>query len=280
MSLFHLLRVEAGRLLRGRLTLFALAATALGPWLGLWAYQPLGDASVNGALLGSPALAGALVGAAAFAALTALEMDRVHRAGVDVLAEAVSSPLLLDAARVICLLLAALLAQAVTLALYLPYTAIQAGAVFRPGLYAAVYLTVMLPALAMSVLFTAAAYQITRRLDLTLALFAAFALLSLTAFSENWLLRWINPALDYLSDVFGNVRRLRGGLEPAVLAADAWRGLGFLPAVRPAVRQEPAPLPFPQCAPRRPVRRRAGPRGARRDGVCGPALSGPQQAGV
>ena len=70
----------------------------------------------------------------------------------------------------------------------------------------------MLPAALCAVLFTASAYQITRRLDLTLVLFAAFALLSLTAWKENWLLRWLNPAVNSMSDDFGNVRLLRSVL--------------------------------------------------------------------
>ena len=36
--------------------------------------------------------------------------------------------------------------------------------------------------------------------------------MSLTAWKENWLLRWLNPAVNSMSDDFGNVRLLRSVL--------------------------------------------------------------------
>ena len=89
---------------------------------------------------------------------------------------------------------------------------LQTGSVFRGWLYVAVYLSFMLPSTLFAILFTASAYQISRRLDLTLVLFAAFALLSMTAWSESWLLRWINPPVYSMSDDFGNTRLLQSVL--------------------------------------------------------------------
>lgn len=215
MSFFHLLRVETGRLLRARLTWVAIAISALSPLAGLWLYRPIGStsaygysSSLNAMAIGNPALAGALFGAIVFAVLAAINLHNRQRFQTDVMTEAVRSTFQLNAAQTLSLLLTACMAQVVTLMVWAPYSVMQLGSVFSLALYLSSYLTIMLPALCFAVLFTAAAYQITRRLDLSLVLFAAFALLSLTALEENWLLRWVNPALSYLSDDFGNSRRI------------------------------------------------------------------------
>lgn len=49
----------------------------------------------------------------------------------------------------------------------------------------------------------------TRRLDLSLVLFGAFAALSLTVWSENWQLSWLNPCVWSVSDAFSNDRLFR-----------------------------------------------------------------------
>ena len=205
---FHsLCRVEVGRLFRSRVTWAALGAAAVSPALGFTFYTPL-SGSLNSSYLANPALAGSLAGALVFALLTVLELDRVHRSRTDVLTDSMISPLAAEVSRTFALLTAAAAAAAMALLLWLPSAAMLTGVIFRPGLYAAVYFIVFLPALWFAVLFTAAAYQLFRRLDITLAAFAGFYLLSLTAWSENWLLRWVNPAMAYLSDDFGNLRRL------------------------------------------------------------------------
>lgn len=205
---FHsLFRVELGRLFRSRLTWAALGITIAAPVLGLTLYSPL-SGSLNCTFLANPALAGALAGALIFALLSVLELDRVHRSRTDVLTDSMVSPLAAEASRTLALLTAAAAAVIAAVLIWLPITAALTGAIFRPGLCAAVYLLVILPALWFAILFTASAYQLVRRLDITLVAFTGFFLLSLTAWSENWLLRWVNPALAYLSDDFGNLRRL------------------------------------------------------------------------
>ena len=216
MNMLSLLRVETGRLFRRRLTWLAAAFAVLSPMAGLWLYRPLFSSasasyatSLTGTYLGNPALAGGIGGAAAFALLTAFELDRNHRSGADAITDAMVSPLRACLCRTLALLLAAAATQAVVLVVWLPFTALQTGSIFRPWLYGMAYLLFMLPGVIFAILFTASAYQITRRLDLSLILFAAFSLLSLTVWRQNWLLCWLNPAVDYLSDDFGNTRRLQ-----------------------------------------------------------------------
>lgn len=219
MKAWSLFRVEIGRLFRNRLTWLAIAVTGLSPAAGLWLYRPLASSSeaaysvsLTGAYLGNPALAGGIGSAVIFALLTALECSRSHRSRVDLLTDAMLSPLCMGFCRIGALSLAALTAQAVTLIAWMPFTMLQTGSVFRGWLYVAVYLSFMLPSTLFAILFTASAYQISRRLDLTLVLFAAFALLSMTAWSESWLLRWINPPVYSMSDDFGNTRLLQSVL--------------------------------------------------------------------
>ena len=63
--------------------------------------------------------------------------------------------------------------------------------------------------LPMSILAAASAYQFTRRVDLSLVLFAAFAALSLTVWADDWQLCWLNPCVWALSDDFSNFRIFR-----------------------------------------------------------------------
>ena len=67
----------------------------------------------------------------------------------------------------------------------------------------------MYGAIPLAILFAAAAHQFTQRLDLSLALFAAFAGLSLTVWREQWQLCWLNPCVWAVSDDFTNIRLLR-----------------------------------------------------------------------
>ena len=58
-------------------------------------------------------------------------------------------------------------------------------------------------ALPLAILAAAAAYQFTRRMDLSLVLFAAFAFLSLTVWADDWQLCWLNPSgLGHVRDEF------------------------------------------------------------------------------
>lgn len=216
MNVLSLLRVETGRLFRDRLAWVVIAIAVLSPAAGLWLYRPLYSSSetsyatsLTGTYLGNPALAGGLIGAAVFALLTAFTLNRNHSTRVDAVTDALVSPLRASLCRTLALILAALVAQGITILIWLPFTAQSIGTVFRPWLYCAAYLLFMFPGMLFSILFTASAYQITCRLDLSLVLFAAFVLLSMTVWHEAWLLRWVNPAVQYLSDDFGVTRLLQ-----------------------------------------------------------------------
>ena len=222
-------RLELMRLLQSRVTWAVLLLTVLSPLAGLTVYRPIYSTSaeryvtsMQGMYLANPALAGGLLGAAAFAVLTAWELDRVRRGGMEALTDAVVSPLSAAWTRLWALLSLSALAQAVTMLAWLPWTAYALGAVFDLGSYCLMYLVFMFGALPLAVLLSAAAYQFTRRLDLALLVSAALAALSLTLWSMNWQLCWLNPVVLDISDDFSNHR---------VLASAAWLRLTWLAAL-------------------------------------------------
>lgn len=222
-------RLELGRLLRGRVTWAAVLLTALSPLAGLTVYRPIWSSSagqyvtsMQGMYLANPALAGGLTGAAVFAVLTAWELDRVKRSNMEALTDAVVSPLSAALTRLWALLTLSVLAQTVTMLVWLPWTAYALGSVFDLGSYCLMYLVFMFGALPLAILLSAAACQFTRRLDLALLVFAAFAALSLTLWSMDWQLCWLNPAVLDISDDFSNHR---------VLASTAWMRLTWLAAL-------------------------------------------------
>ena len=59
------------------------------------------------------------------------------------------------------------------------------------------------------ILAAAAAYQFTRRFDLSAVLYLAFAALSLSVWSTHWQLCWLNPSVWAISDDFSNDRIFR-----------------------------------------------------------------------
>lgn len=215
MTTVSLLRLETGRLFRAWVPRLLMLFTVLSPLFGLWLYRPLASTSptsytvsLNSAYIGNPAMAGSLLGAISFAVLTVMELNKARRSHVDILSDSVITPVRMALVRTVSMLLAAVVTQAATLLVWLPVSAVQVGSIFRPLLFLQTYLVIMLPALFLAVLFAAAAYQITRRLDLTLVLIAVFTVLDQTLWQDSWLLRWASPALYSLSDDFGNQRRL------------------------------------------------------------------------
>ena len=75
---------------------------------------------------------------------------------------------------------------------------------------------------ALGILAAAAAYQFTRRADLSMVLFVAFCALSLTVWADDWQLCWLNPCVWALSDDFSNFR---------VFRSVAWMRLTWLAAL-------------------------------------------------
>ena len=209
MKTIRLFPLELGRLLQSRLTWLVLLLTAVSPAAGLFLYKPADADTMLSLYLANPALAGGVAGGILFGLLTVFELDRAGRSRVDVLLDAAVSPLRMALVRLLALLAGAALATGLTMAVWLPISAGLIGAVFTGTDYVLAYLLFQGLALPLSILAAGAAYQLTRRADLALVLFAAFAGLSLTVWADQWQLCWLNPSVWAMSDDFTNFRLFR-----------------------------------------------------------------------
>ncbi len=209
MGTLRLFPLELRRLLRSRLTWLVLLLTVLSPAAGLALYTPTDATTMLSMYLANPALAGGVIGGILFGLLTVFELDRAVRSRVDMLIDAAVSPLTAALVRLLSLLTAAVLTLGLTMLVWYPVSRRLIGTVFEGGDYVLSYLLLMGLALPMAILAAASAYQITRRSDLSLVLFAAFAALSLTVWADDWQLCWLNPCVWALSDDFTNFRLFR-----------------------------------------------------------------------
>ena len=209
MKTIRLFSLELGRLLRSRLTWLVILLTAVSPAAGLILYQPAYSDTMLSLYLANPALAGGVGGGILFALLTIFELDRTGRSRVDMLMDAAVSPHTMAWVRLLALLAGAVLATVLTMAVWLPISVGLIGSVFTETDYVLSYLLFLGLALPLSILAAASAYQITRRADLSLVLFAAFAGLSLTVWADQWQLCWLNPSVWAMSDDFTNFRLFR-----------------------------------------------------------------------
>ena len=222
MKTTRLFPLEFGRLLQNRLTWLIVLLTVISPAAGLFLYKPATATTMLSLYLANPAIAGGVVGGILFGLLTIFELDRVSRSRADVLMDAAVSPLTMALVRLLALLAAAVVTVALTMLVWLPISMHLIGSVFGGMDYVLAYLLLMGLALPLSILAAAAAYQFTRRVDLSLVLFAAFAALSLTVWADDWQLCWLNPCVWALSDDFSNFRIFR---------SVAWMRLTWLAAL-------------------------------------------------
>lgn len=222
MRTLKLFPLELGRLLRSRLTWLIVLLSVVSPALGLVLYKPATASTMLSMYLANPALTGGVAGGILFGLLTVFELDRANRSRVDILIDAVVSPLSTALVRLCSLAVTALLTLGITMLVWLPISRVLIGSVFDGLDYFLAYLLFMGLAMPLGILAAAAAYQFTRRTDLSIVLFAALAALSLTVWAENWQLCWLNPCVWALSDDFSNFRIFR---------SVAWMRLTWLAAL-------------------------------------------------
>lgn len=204
-----LLSLELTRLLHSRFTWLIMGLTVLSPVMGLILYKPATATTMLSMYLANPAIAGGVAGGILFGVLTIFEWNRTIRNRVEVLMDAVISPLILALVRLLVLMMAALITLGLTMLVWFLISRWLIGAVFDVGAYLLAYLLFMGLALPLGILAAASAYQFCRRADLSLMLFAAFAALSLTVWADDWQLCWLNPCVWALSDDFSNIRIFR-----------------------------------------------------------------------
>ena len=220
--------LESGRLLQSRLTWLVLLLTAISPVAGLTLYKSATAETMLSMYLANPAIAGGVVSGILFGLLTVYELDRSVRSRVDILMNAIVSPMRSALIRMLALTVTALLGLLLTMLVWLPITFAQAGSVLDMTNYCLAYLLFMGLSLPCSILAAAACYQFTQRADLSIVLFAAFAALSLTIWADNWQLCWLNPCVWALSDDFTNYRIFRSVLYMRLTWLAALSGVWIL----------------------------------------------------
>lgn len=209
MKRIRLFFLELKRLLQSPFTWLVFLLTLLSPLAGLILYKPAAASTMLSTYLANPAIAAGVISGILFGCLTVFEMDRTIRSRTFVLIDAVVSPLCMALIKILALLAAAFLSLAAVMAVWLPISARLIGSVFGSMDYVLSYVIFMGLALPLSILAAGAAWQFTRRADLSLVLFAAFAGLSLTVWADDWQLCWLNPCVWALSDDFSNFRIFR-----------------------------------------------------------------------
>ena len=120
MKLLRLFPLELGRLLHSRMTWLIVLLTVISPAVGLVLYKPAIASTMLSMYLANPALAGGAAGGILFGLLTVYELDRAGRSRVEVLTNAVVSPLAAALVRLPALLAAAGLALVLTMLVWLP----------------------------------------------------------------------------------------------------------------------------------------------------------------
>ena len=255
MRTMRLFWLELRRLLQSRLTWLIVLLTVLSPMVGLTLYRPATASTMLTQYLANPAIAGGAVGGVLFGILTTFELDRPSRSRVEALTDAAVSPLTMALVRLAALITSAVLALLLVMAVWFPISWGMIGQVFDAADYLLGYLLLTGLALPLGILAAGAAYQFTRRLDLSLVLLAGFAALSLTVWADDWQLCWLNPCVWALSDDFSNFRIFRSvaymRLSWLLALAGVWAvsylcirqyGKGMLGSLRHSARRLYRPL--------------------------------------
>lgn len=227
MKLFSLYRVELRRLLQSRpiwiITILCLCA--LLP--GYSVFTPSSAEVMSGKYIVNPVLAGTVIGAILWAVITILETDRLHRSSTDVLTDSIASPISLSAAKTLAMMTISVFVTVIVSLLYLPFTAAKMEYLFAADFYFAHFLVFMLPTWWISILFADAFYQITRRIELSVMLYAVLAYFSFSGFvSDDYFMCWLNPLIVTCSDGFPSYWPLRIGIYTRMIwlaiALGAW----------------------------------------------------------
>lgn len=203
MRLFSLYCVELRRLLLSKFTWMITILCLLTPLLGYTIYIITDVSIMSNQYIANPVLAGTTFGAVLWAALTILETSRLHRSDMDILTDAIASPVILSVSKILSLLTISAIMTIITALIYLPYTIKKMAYLFTLDFYLINFAVLMLPTWWISILLADAFYQITRRIELTIMLYVLFACFSFRCSSHfDYYSCWLTPLITSYSDGF------------------------------------------------------------------------------
>ncbi|MCF6461222.1 hypothetical protein [Clostridium sp. Cult3] len=204
------LKVELRRLLLDPGTWLVCLLSICIPLAGYSFYQPAFDGTRSSMWVANPALAGALGGAILFGFFTIYQFNRIDKYNTSSLTDVIVSPLIMNAVRLMALVIVAFLTGILVSLIYLPFTIVKMSYLFSLPTYIASYGIILIPSLIMGVLFGAIFYNIVQRFDLSAILFLVCGFLPFGgSVQPNFILRWINPNVPVFSDAFSNALILR-----------------------------------------------------------------------
>lgn len=204
MSFFSLLRVETGRLMQNRISWLLATLTALAPLAGYVWYRPAIGDSMATLYLANPMLTGGVAGCILFALLILFSLDKPRKSGTTTLTDAMISPLAMNAAKLLAVLLLALLTALVVGLAYLPFTAWKLDIVFSLSDYCLSILLLFFSGPVMGALAACVMYQLIGRLDVSLIAVLAALVFSRAMQKGAFLWQWSVPLAPALSDAFGS----------------------------------------------------------------------------
>ncbi|MDO5424529.1 MAG: hypothetical protein Q4F41_12460 [Eubacteriales bacterium] len=209
MRLFASIRMECLRFLKKRSFWLLLLVTAAAPIAGLF-YQPIYGSTRNALYLGNPAYVGGVLGAMFWGIFTLVSANREKAWGMDILQDAVYSPFVRKTARLLALCLLAFFTEVGICLVYLPWTCWKTGTAWNVGLYFSAYVLFSLFSIWFAILAASGIYSFWERADLSAITFLVFYLMCWNgSVSSSYLLPWVKPAVNFMSDDFGNVRMLQ-----------------------------------------------------------------------
>ncbi|MCR5727248.1 MAG: hypothetical protein K6G24_07265 [Lachnospiraceae bacterium] len=206
MRYIRLIPGEFLRLVRSRISVFAIVLTVISPILGICFYKQVLSETMQSIYIANPSIAGGIAGFILFGLLTIYEYDRLAKTGVDRLTDSVVSKVKMTSVRLFALLLLALLTIMITILVWLPASIVLVGDVFTFDDFFSSYLIFMGTSIIFGILSAASCYNIFCRFDLSAIILIAEAVLSLTVWKDKWQLCLLNPLVDALSDDFSNHR--------------------------------------------------------------------------
>lgn len=227
MKFLSLYRVELRRLALSKSVWIVAVLSLCSPLFGYSIFRQSNVDVMSGQYIANPVLAGTVMGAVLWAILALLESDRLRRAKVDVLVDAVASPICMAVVRAAAIITLSALTAVVCAVVYIPYTSYKMDYLFSLDFYLLNYLILLLPTWTVSILFGAALYQIAQRIEIAGLVYAGLVYGSFSTFaSSDYFLRWINPLIMTYSDGFPTLWPLRIGFYTRVtwlaIAVGAW----------------------------------------------------------
>jgi len=210
MHFLSLLKVETKRIFCSKITYLFIALCTLAPIFGYSLYTVISPSTKTAIYIGNPILASAIIGSVLFAIITLYELSKVDKNEISSLTNSLISPLTMSICKTLALIFVATLTTIIIMMTQLPYVVIKTDEFFRLNDFLTLSIWGLCTNLCFGVIIASAFYHFFKRVDLSFISFILLLILSHSQFiRDDFILRWANPSIRLLSDVFGNAHIFR-----------------------------------------------------------------------